>query len=278
MSSRCIWRVLTAVELIFAFGGVASAQDVGGGGRSPSAAEPAAPPRLSITEGRVNVSGENVPWNWLLEEIAHQADVALVRADEGTGERVSVDFRDVAVEEALRRLLAGRDAFFFYGVEPGQLAVLRVVWVYSPGRGRGLSPVPPEAWGSTKELEEQVGASDPETRADAIAALVDRMKGRSLDAVLQAMRDTDERVLTRALYAALDGELELPTTALLEALNDDSANVRFLALGALADHPDLRAIARRALSDPNAHVKARAQEMLGQLDAASGRRAGPAPK
>lgn len=256
---------LGAIELIVAFGGVASAQDI-------------EQPRVSIREGRVSVSGENLPWNGLLEELGRQADVALVRADETSGERVSVDFHDLAVDETFRRLLAGRDAFFFYGTEPGQPAVLRVVWVYAPGRGRGLSPVPPEAWASTKEIEEQVGAADPETRADAIEALIGRKKGQSMGAVLDAMRDTDERVRTRALYTALDGALELPTNALFEALNDSSANVRFLALGALADHPDFRAIARRALQDPDPHVKARAQEMLGQLDAASGRRPAAVPK
>lgn len=260
-------RLVAAIGFTIAAGSVASAkQQVGQPPPPPAQAER---PRVVIRDGRVTVTGQNMPLASLLDEISRRADVALVRGDDGADELVSIDFQDLAIDEALRRLLVNRDAFFFYGGGKDRPAALRVVWIYAAGRGRGLAPVPPEAWASTKELEERLHDDDPETRAAAIETLVERRRGQSRLAVLQALKDGDERVRTRALYAALAGEIELSGDILLEAFSDQSANVRFLALGALAEHPDFAAIARRALQDPNAHVRARAEEMLAQRDPAA---------
>lgn len=278
MSHSYPLRLVVAIGFTITVGGLASAEQQVGAGRPPSPPDQGERPRVAIRDGRVSVSGQNLPLGSLLDEISRHADIALVRSDDGADERVSVDFQDLTIDEALRRLLASRDAFFFYGGGPDRPAALRVVWIYAPGRGRGLAPVPPEAWASTRETEELLRDEDPETRAAAIETLVERKRGQSLRAVLQALRDADERVRTRALYAALAGELELSADTLLEAFTDDSANVRFLALGALVQHPDFAAIARRALQDPSEHVKARAKEMLAQRDAASQPRPNPVQK
>ncbi len=271
-------RLFAAIGLTLSLGALANAQQRVQAGGSPPPPAQAERPGVLLRDGRVSVSGEGVSLDFLLDEISRLGDIALVRGDDTAGTRVSVDFKDFTIDEALRRLLATRDAFFFYGGGEDRPASLRVVWIYAPGAGRGLAPVPPDRWASTREIEELLRDEDPDTRAMAIEALVERKKGRSLGAVLQALRDADERVRTRALYAALAGELELPAETLLEAFTDASANVRFLALDALAHHPDFPTIARRALQDSSAYVKARAAELLAARDAATRPRQGPTPQ
>jgi hypothetical protein len=233
-----------------------------------SAAAPQ-PRAVTFRDGLLSVSPAAYRLDRLVEQISQQADVAVVGMDVLDGATAAVQIDALPVDQALRRILAGHDAFFYYGAEQDQPAKLRVVWVYRPGGGRGLEPIPPDVWASTKELEERTANPDPEVRAAAIEELIERKRERSLDAALRGLRDEDSQVRTRALYAALSGGLELPAAALKTALADSSENVRFLALDALATGDNARAVAKGALQDPSAFVRARAQEILAGLDAAS---------
>ncbi|MGH3118772.1 MAG: HEAT repeat domain-containing protein, partial [Gaiellales bacterium] len=172
------------------------------------------------------------------------------------------------LDEALRRLLQDHDAFFFYGVERDRPASLRVVWVYPKGRGRGLMPVPPETWASTKELEGELRDADPPTRGRAVETLVKRKGERARDEVLRALADPDGRVRSRALHSALRARLDFPVELLTRlALEDSSSHVRFLALEALETRPAVIApIASRAMHDPDPHVRSKAGEILSKLD------------
>ncbi len=278
MSASHGLRLFAPIGFTLAIAGFAYAGQRAEPGAPPLTREQRDAPRVLIRDGRVSATVENVRLDLLLDEVARLADVALVRDDVPGDERVSADFKDLAIDEVLRQLLATRDAFFFYGGSEDRPASLRVVWIYGPGKGRGLVPVPPDAWASTRDVEDRLRDADPDVRAAAIETLIERKKGRSLDAVLRALHDADERVRTRALYAALAGELEVPADALREALTDASANVRFLALDALAQHSDFAAIARRALQDSSEHVRARAAELLAARDRASRPRQSPAPQ
>jgi hypothetical protein len=158
------------------------------------------------------------------------------------------------------------DAFFFYGAEKQEPSTLKSVWVYPMRAGRGIAPVPPESWGSTKELEPTLAEPDPKVGARAIATLVERKREGVLDAVIEALRDSDDQVRTEALYGAAKAGVDLPEESLRDlALNDASADVRFLALQSLANSPDARSIAEMALNDPSEPVRGLAQEILHRL-------------
>lgn len=224
----------------------------------------------TLQDGRLSVKAQGLPLKSILDEISRKATVAFVQAAGVGGQPTSVQFQDLTLEEGLRQILKDYDTFFFYGAEREAPASLKVVWVYPKGRGKGLAPVPPEEWASTKEVEGMLGDSDPEVRARAIETLIERKRGQALDAVLQALRDKDDRVRGRALYAALSRGVKPPPDTLIDlALNDASPDVRFLAPDALSDHPDVRAIAERALEDPSPPVQNKAQEILRRLDAAT---------
>ncbi len=235
-----------------------------------SGSSPESKAQLIFNDGLVTVRAKDCSLSWLLNELSRKSGVAVLIA-EGVGEeRLSIDFNKLPAEEALRQILHEYDAFFFYSGEELKPAALRVVWVYPKGQGQGLHPVPPEEWPSTKEIEERLGDPDPEGRARAIEALIDRKGEQAVKAVLKALEDPEARVRTRALYHAFSAGLEIPQDVLIgRALSDSSAIVRFLALEALATGPDAQWIAQRALSDPSPDVQQRAQEILRGLEEAS---------
>ncbi len=249
----------------------------------PEAAKPTVPQSsVTFTDGRLTVQIQNSRLEWVLEEISRQSRVAIVRAAGVGGERVSLDLQGLPLDEALRQILTDHDAFFFYSVEKEAPALLRAVWVYPKGRGRGLAPVPPEEWASTRELRKEATANpDPGARARAVEVLVERSGDQAVAVVGAALRDRNDDVRTRTLFGALRAGLPIPADLLAQlALADPSPNVRFLALDGLAADPKARAtvdvarIAMQALNDPSPHVRIKAQEILKQREPA-GRRPGP---
>jgi len=218
---------------------------------------------ITFRDGRLTVRVQERSLEWILEEISRVTRVGIFLADGMEDKRISIDFQDLSLDEGLRRLLTDNDAFFFYGGEGKASAAMKAIWVYPKGQGRGLEPVPPEAWASTKEIEGKLAYPDAAVRAGTIETLVERKGDQALDAVLQALKDKEDEVRTRALYAAVDSGMELPADSLIYlALHDQSPNVRFLALEALEGHPKGKEIAERALADPDPHVRNKAQEIL----------------
>lgn len=249
---------------------VAAALAGQGPGNPPSSSAKRTEPAATVTvkEGRLSIRVENRSLDWILEQVSREGKVA-ISGDTHLGRRlVSIQFQDIPLDEGLRQILREHDAFFFYGVEGKAPASLRAVWIYPKGRGRGLEPVPPEAWASTRELEANLADPDPGVRTRAIEALVERKGDGARDAVLEALKDQDVQVRTQALYQTASEDVELPTDALTDlALGDPSPDVRFLALEALADRPEARTIAETALNDPSPHVRRKAKEILRGLDA-----------
>ncbi len=236
------------------------------------------PSRITVKDGRLSVRGYNRSLEWVLEEIARAGRVAIIRAEGVGGQHVSVQFQDLPFDEGLRQILQEYDAFFFYGGVKKAPASLRAVWVYRQGQGQGLAPVPPESWASTKELGGRLTDPDPEARSRAVEALITRTGAQTLDAVLRALEDGDDRVRTRALYGALWSDVPLPADTLRGLLREDpSPDVRFLALEALAKQPHVEAIAQLTLSDPSPQVQQKAQEILRRLHAAPSGQEPPQP-
>ncbi len=223
--------------------------------------------------GTLTYRAQNQTLRSILQEIAQDAGVPITLTDGSGDERLSVEFRHFRLDEALRHILNGYDAFFFYGVEQesNQPASLKAVWVYPANAGRQLKPAPPDAWtASTQEFQRMLAEPDAEVRARAIDTLIRRKGGQSADAVQQALRDKDEKVRMRALSRALYSGVGIPQELLIDlVLNDESMNIRFLALQALPVDPTMRWVAERALHDSTPQISNLAQEILRELDAAN---------
>jgi hypothetical protein len=258
----------------------------------PSPTTPPEPPSLVTVEGgRLTVLVENRPLEWILDEISRKSGVAVTGAETETGQPVSVQFKDLPLDQGLREILKDQDAFFFYGVdekggdetrgsgEAQSGSSLKAVWVYPKGQGRQIAPVPPEQWASTREMKQGVTDPDPGVRSRTLELLVEREGERALNEVVLALRDRDDQVRERALHAALNSGMPL-LPALLEELvqHDPSPMVRFLALGAVAgsnadsfsSNPNIKKVAEFALNDPSPEVKEQARQILEQLEHSPG--------
>lgn len=232
---------------------------------SPGSQQPPAPPQVvSVKDGRLTVNVRNQSLHQVLDRISRQAQIPIIEGDDFSSQRMTVAFENLPLEDGLRLILQQHDAFFFVGVGKTPPATVQVVWVYDRGKGRGIAPVPPEMWASSKEIEERLASPNPDDRGDAIEALVKRKGEQARELVLQALADPDDHVRARALNAATN-EMDVPSELLMQAMSDRSGDVRFLALRALTDRPEAQAAAEHARYDPNPVVRQEADEILKRL-------------
>jgi len=241
---------------------------------SPIGREAKAEPFQSAFKyGMLTYRAQNQTLRSILDRIAAMANVDIALSEGLGDEKLSVEFQHYRLDEALRQMLKGYDAFFFYGVdeERERPASLRAVWVYRATRAQGFKPTPPDTWAaSTQEFQQMLAEPDPEVRARAIETLIRRKGDQSADALQEALRDKNEKVRIKALHRALYSGVGIPLELLIDlALNDDSMNIRFLALQALPVDPKLRWVAERALHDSNPQVNQKAEEILEELDTAN---------
>ena len=218
---------------------------------------------VTFKDGRLSITTQRLSLQHLASEISNKAGVPVILDGAVANESVSISFHDLPLDEGLRQVFKDNDTFFFYGSDKDEPSALKVVWVYLKGKARGLEPVPPEKWASTKELEKMLTSPDPNVRGHAIKAIVEREGSKASDAVAKALKDADDRVRADALYGATNAGLELPINSLRDlALNDASADVRFLALQSMANNSDAKSVAEEALNDPSEPVRLEAQEIL----------------
>ena len=241
---------------------------------SPIGREAKAEPFQSAFKyGMLTYRAQNQTLRSILDRIAAMANVDIALSEGLGDEKLSVEFQHYRLDEALRQMLKGYDAFFFYGVdeERERPASLRAVWVYRATHAQGFKPSPPDTWAaSTQEFQQMLAEPDPEVRARAIETLIRRKGDQSADALQEALRDKNEKVRIKALHRALYSGVGIPLELLIDlALNDDSMNIRFLALQALPVDPKLRWVAERALHDSNPQVNQKAEEILEELNAAN---------
>jgi AMIN domain len=226
----------------------------------------------SFANGMLTFSAKDESLAMILEKIGQQGNLAIIVADGLGHERMSVDFRHYRIDEALREILTNYDALYFYGSSKNVTgnATLRTVWVYPADHGQEMNRTSFDAWNAgTKRIARTAADpnSDVEARANAVDSLIRREGHQSVNVVLDAMKDPSEKVRSRALYRALFSGVEVPEDALIDlALNDESADVRFLALQALPLEPTLRWVAERARADSSQSVSREAANMLRELD------------
>src|SRR6266851_6904613 len=222
---------------------------------------------ISFTNERLSVNVERRSLARLVEEISDRAGIPVMLAGKITHQLLSVNFRDLPLDQGLRQIFGKYDSFFFYGVDEQGISRLRAVWIYPKGGGQGIAPVPAEKWASTNELQGMLSDKDPDVRGRAIETLAERKRQAALEAVLKSLQDNNDQVRVRALYGALKADVEIPEAVLSNmALNDASPDVRFVALQALAKTPNARPIAERALNDSSEAVRALAHEIAEPSD------------
>lgn len=240
---------------------------------TPSPAAPAAPgnAQVSFADGRMSANFKNLPLSSLGDQLSHKAGVAVVFLDNAASQTVSATFQKLPMDEGLRRILRDQDVFYFYSSDGKKTSALRAVWIYPKGKARGVAPVPPDQWSSNKDLAAQLVSSNPATRGQAAETLIQRKGDNATDVLLRSLDDKDAQVRVRALYASMQSGVEVPSAVLDKLVQDNSADVRYLALRALdnSNSPDARSIAQQLSGDSNEAVRNEARDIISRLDAKS---------
>lgn len=179
--------------------------------------------------------------------------------------KVSFDFHDMPLDEALKLVLKDYDTFFLYSSQGPSPTLLRHVWVYPKGQGQSFDPVPFEACASSKELRAAVHTKDVATKGRALENLLAREGDKARDVVTQLISSGAPEDRNLGLYYAGQNGIDLPASTLSYlALDDSSAANRVMALGALsgAGADAVEPVAKRALDDPDPAVREEAKEIL----------------
>jgi hypothetical protein len=228
---------------------------------------------VTFTDGRLTLAADRPLLPAVLAELSAKAKIAIVVGDALAQERVAVELHEVTLEEAFGRLLAPYDAFYLYSAPDRSAGAISAIWVYSRGEGRALEPVPPSEWASTQELEQRLDDPDPNVRYEAYEAVIERQGDKALPILRKAFADGSDVVRFSAVYAAINGGLEIPTSDLsVIVLSDRSRDVRLLALEALATRPDAEPLVTSMQNDPDEGVANQAKETLRLLREAAERR------
>lgn len=237
------------------------------------AAEFAGSAALQLHDGKLSARFRDWTLGTLCVELSRLTRMEITSSPDLTDILVSDSFQELPFEQGLQRLFGQFDAFYFaQGSTSG--AKLQSVWLYPRGRGRAMQPVPPELWASTRDLEDQLTAQDPQERARAIDILVERDRGpQTVDKVSQALTDADREVRLRALDATLNFALAVPGEAITTLTDDDDPEIRIRALEVLRflhartaqDAGATIPVLEGALRDPDESVRQSARGLLKDL-------------
>jgi hypothetical protein len=235
------------------------------------AIKPAAHPVTIAADGTLSVTPTaRLRLQEVLNDISVHAKLPIVMADALEHEVVTVQLRDVPLDEGLKRLLAKYDAFYLFSPsekEKGKPSTsIKGVWVYPKGEGLELEPVPPTLWASTEELEAQLEDPDPGVRNDTYEALIERLGARALPIALRGLADSDDGIRLGTLTNALDAGVTIPAADLHALiLNDPLQSVRLLAMEAIEKRPEAKAIAESILDDADEVIRNTARLLLDRL-------------
>ena len=236
------------------------------------ALEPGAKPlHVTLQDGRLSVHAEAVPCSEILSRIIRLTDIAV---DLGTAvpaslsaEPVTIAFFEVTLDEALRRLLPGRNLVFVYG--DAGLARVHLYGDRGPADGAAMD----EPGGVSGLVKQALGDADARQRLSAL----ERLSG---GADAGALRDTALAILERERDArVLDGALDVlaeleslpldPLIRFLHTSRDTALRLRALAVLGQSGRGDprvielLRATAARA---QDAEISESARDLLSAAD------------
>ncbi len=221
---------------------------------------------------RLTLDVKDAPLAPLLQEIARQAGitVSLLGTLEGG---ITISFRDLSLDESLRRILRRRN----FALEYDRSGKPERLWI-SPASAGG-----PDAGAGRREQEyagraereqetpseppPELAAADPTIRGAAVEALGDGGERQAVGPLMQALRDPDEEVRQSAIMALASIGSEEATAALGLALRDEAPWLREVAVTALGQigTPSAVRLLRQALSDSDEGVRQAAAAVLEQL-------------
>ncbi|MCS6925681.1 MAG: hypothetical protein NZ578_07255 [Candidatus Binatia bacterium] len=113
-------------------------------GISTSSSAADEPKTLTFQNGRLSAHLSATPIRQVMEHLGSLTGARVLWLHQAEDTPVSVDFTDLPLADALRRILGGRNFMLFYR-SSGQETWLSEIWISAPsgGQGQAVSPLPP---------------------------------------------------------------------------------------------------------------------------------------
>lgn len=243
---------------------------------------------LSVLSGHAE-AGATVEWNGQrlsvtsesteLTDLLHSIEAATgveIRGAEGIDATISVQFSNLPLDQALRRVLARISHLIMEDDSAEAPSGRLIVWVFGAGTSRASPGVPPLAtdppWGADMDL---VSDPEPAMRRWAVKRLAERTDQAAFTALLGALDDGDADVRRDAVFALgpYGRSAVEPIKRLLR--RETTTGVRTAGvemLGQIAGD-EAAPVLREMLRDPDPRVRVATVESLGRVSEISARAA-----
>lgn len=238
---------------------------------------------VRCADGLLSVQVRDVALGELLDEVASQCGIALVRYVALT-QKLTLDFQRLPLEKGLRRILRSRSYVLqsappTLGKQPATAARAQTLWLLPQGNEKywTQSPISVATSGAkfladesaldVSNLESVLSAGNIEDREQAAVALGKRGHARAVAPLSRALADRNADVREAAIASLAEIGGTEAAQALATALRDDDPRMREQAVDALGEVGGQTAtgLLHQALTDEVAFVRQAATEMLEQL-------------
>lgn len=247
--------------------------------------------QVTVKEGRMTARVHNAPLGTVLREISQRVPLAVSIQGPVAQAPISVRFQNLTLEEALRKVLEGKEYAIIRRKKSSPVAgtagmsALREIIVLSAPGGDSYQT---DAW-----MNVGGGTTQPRTPAPTglgagpkPGSLIQQLEEMSdvadedelLPVLARALEDQDLRVRTKALDVLEETLGPIPVRQLAriaETERDPLMRSRALTLLAFRAEGDAGQPLTRALQDPDAEVRELASDLLNQLGLASPRQPVP---
>lgn len=238
-----------------------------------------APFVLSFKDNYLSVKVEKIPLGKVLEELGRKANLQIFMDGVIAKETVTIEFKNLLLEEGIRRILQGRNYALTYADASSNSALPQVTGIKVVQYGSGTSMTQADRGSSAagkkknarpledviKEISE---APDAASRIIALKELHDWSgEPKTVPVIVAALRDDDPYVRKTALELLEDADNPPVEPIANVALNDPNPQLRIYALEILVDTNEDAAgsYLKKASNDSDPKVKKLAQELLKEL-------------
>lgn len=227
------------------------------------------PSPVSVRGETVSVAVSGMPLGEVLEEFGRESGIEFSVPDDVGSEPVSDSFRDLSLENGIRRLLKGHNYLVEYGrssLGGASQGLPRAVKVRV--LGKSMVRTGAEITAGSR------GGRGGDDRIRELKRLADQGDGAQLSGALaDAAHDSDDKVREAALEVMEGMEKDAPANLLMEmALADTNPALRKQALQLLSEINGQAALEplNQARTDNDAEVRDLASELLDAINSSSG--------
>lgn len=244
---------------------------------------------VSVQDDRLSVKVDQVPLWVVLAELGRQTGIKVDIEGSVSREQISVEFKDLPLEDGIRRILQSKNYALTYAkatTSGDHFATSKLIEIRVAPKSSGPSiakaskdPATVILGEETKEVQERflkewkrvvLEAPDSKERANALEALGDKGEEEEiLSIIVASLRDKDPHVRGVALSLLEESGGSFPLETLNDmALRDSSPYLRMTAIELLAETDERAALdtLKRAIKDPDPRVSHLAQGLIEDIE------------